>query len=149
MTDTHAFTDISSRSAEQWAEKYLGLWNEPDADRRRRMIAELWTEDGRHILQPPQEIREIAAQPGIGLTAILEARGHEEIEARATSVYEHWVGSEGLTFRGRDDADRLDDVVKLHWEAVDRDGTVLAVGLSFLVLAAGGRIERDYTFIVA
>jgi len=26
---------------------------------------------------------------------------------------------------------------------------VLAVGLSFLVLAADGRIERDYTFIVA
>ena len=45
MTDTQAF-----------AKKYLALWNEPDADRRRRMIAELWTEDGRHILQPPQEI---------------------------------------------------------------------------------------------
>ena len=30
-----------------------------------------WTEDGRHILQPPQEIRGIAARPGIGLAAIL------------------------------------------------------------------------------
>jgi hypothetical protein len=45
------------------ADRYLALWNEPDADRRRRMIAELWTEDGAHILQPPQEIREIAARP--------------------------------------------------------------------------------------
>ena len=45
-------------------------------------------------------------------------------------------------------ADRLGDVVKLHWEAVATDGTVFAVGLSFLVLAADGRIERDYTFIV-
>ena len=149
MTETQAFVEISSRSAAALAEKYLALWNEPDADRRRRMIAELWTEDGRHILQPPREIREIAAQPGIGLTAILEAQGHEAIEARAASVYEHWVGSEGLSFRGRDDADRLGDVVKLHWEAVARDGTVVAVGLSILVLAADGRIERDYTFIVA
>ena len=131
------------------AEKYVALWNEPDADRRRRMIAELWTEDGRHILQPPEEIRAIAAQPGIALTAILEARGYDEIEARATSAYEHWVGSEGLSFRGRDDADRLGDVVKLHWEAVSQDGSVSAVGLSFLVLAADGRIERDYTFVVA
>jgi hypothetical protein len=131
------------------AEKYVALWNEPDADRRRRMIAELWAQDGRHILQPPQEIRAIAAQPGIGLTAILEARGYAEIEARATSAYEHWVGSEGLSFRGRDDADRLGDVVKLHWEAVAKDGTVFAVGLSILVLAADDRIERDYTFIVA
>jgi hypothetical protein len=141
MTDTQAFIEISSR--------YVALWNEPDAGRRRRMIAELWAEDGRHILQPPQEILAIAAQPGIGMTAILEARGHEEIEARATSAYEHWVGSEGLSFRGRDDADRLGDVVKLHWEAVAKDGTVFAVGLSFLVLGATGRIERDYTFIVA
>ena len=149
MTETQALVDISSRSAAELTETYIALWNEPDADRRRRMIATLWTEEGRHILQPPQEIRGVAAQPGIAMTAILQARGPEEIEARATSVYEHWVGSEGLSFRGRDDAERLSDVVKLHWEAVGKDGTVFAVGLSFLVLAADGRIARDYTFIVA
>jgi len=149
MTDTQAFVDTPSRSAAGLAETYLALWNEPDADRRQRVITELWTQDGRHILQPPQEIRAIAAQPGIAMTATLEARGYEEIEARAAGVYEHWVGSEGLSFRGRDDAERLADVVKLHWEAVAKDGTVFAVGLSFLVLAADGRIERDYTFIVA
>jgi hypothetical protein len=128
---------------------YMALWNEPDADRRRRMIAELWTEDGMHVLQPPQEIREIAARPGLAMTANLEARGYEEIEARATSAYEYWVGSEGLSFRGRDDAERLADVVKFHWEAVAKNGEVAAVGLNFLVLAADGRIERDYTFVVA
>jgi hypothetical protein len=148
MTDTQAFVEISSRSAAELAEKYLALWNEPDADRRRRMIAELWTEDGRHILQPPQEIRGIAAQPGIGLTAILEARGYDEIETRVASAYEHWVGSEGLTFRGRD-AERLGDVAKFHWEAVAKDGELFGVGLNFLVLSADGRIERDYTFVVA
>jgi hypothetical protein len=133
----------------QLAEKYLALWNEPDADRRRRMIAELWTQDGRHVLQPPEEIRAIAARPGIALTATLEARGYEEIEARAASVYEHWVGSEGLSFRGRGDARRVGDVVTFHWEAVAEDGQVSGVGLDFLVLAADGRIERDYTFVVA
>ena len=149
MTETQAFVEISSRSAAALAEKYLALWNEPDADRRRRMIVELWTEDGRHILQPPQEIRAIAARPGLAITAILEARGYEEIEARPASAYERWVGSEGLSFRGRDDAERLGDVVKFHWEAVAEDGELFAVGLSFLVLAGDGRIERDYTFIVA
>ena len=149
MTDTQAFVEISSRSAAELAEKYLALWNEPDADRRRRMIAELWTEDGRHVLQPPQEIRGLAAQPGIGLTAILEARGYEAIEARVASAYEHWVGSEGLSFRGRGDVERLADVVKFHWEAVTKDGELFGAGLNFLVLAADGRIERDYTFVVA
>ena len=149
MPETQPFAEISSQSAAELAEKYVALWNEPDADRRRRTIAELWTEEGRHVLQPPQEIREIAARPGIAMTAMLEARGYEEIEARAASAYEHWVGSEGLSFRARDDAERLADVVKLHWEAVAKDGTVFGVGLSFLVLAANGRIERDYTFVIA
>jgi hypothetical protein len=149
MTDPHAFVEISSRSAAELADKYLALWNEPDPDRRRRTIAELWTEHGRHILQPPQEIRAIAAQPGLGLTAILQARGHDEIEARVASAHQHWVGSEGLSFRGRDDAERLADVVKFHWEAVAKNGEVIAAGLNLLVLAADGRIERDYTFVIA
>jgi hypothetical protein len=149
MTETQAFVEFSSRSAAELARKYVALWNEPDADRRRRMIAELWTEEGRHVLQPPQEIRAIAAGPGLAMTPILEARGYEEIEDRAASAYEHWVGSEELSFRGRDDAERLGDVVKFHWEAVAKDGEVFAVGLNFLVLAADGRIERDYTFVVA
>jgi hypothetical protein len=136
-----------TESAAELADRYLALWNEPDADRRRRMIAELWIEDGQHFVQPPQEIREIAAQPGIGLTAILEARGHEAIEARVASAYEHWVGSEGVSFRRRDDAERLGDVLKFHWEGLDKDGELFAVGLHVLVLAADGRIERDYTFV--
>jgi hypothetical protein len=148
MTETQAFVDNSSRSAAELAERYVALWNEPDPDRRRRMIAELWTEDGHHILQPPMEIREVAAQPGLGMTAVLVARGYAEIEARATTAYDQWVGSEGLSFRPRDDAQRLDDVVKFHWEAVTRDGEVFAVGLNVLIVTAEGRIERDYTFVV-
>jgi hypothetical protein len=148
-TEMSASPETRTKAAEELADRYLSLWNEPDADRRRRTIAELWTEDGRHILQPPQEIRVIAAQPGIGLTAILEARGHEEIEARVASAHEHWVGSEGLSFRRRDDAEQLGDVIKFHWEALDKDGELFAVGLHVLVLAADGRIERDYTFVGA
>jgi len=81
--------------------------------------------------------------------AFVEISSRSAAEARAASAYEHWVGSEGLSFRGRDDAERLGDVVKFHWEAVAKDGEVFGVGLNFLVLAADGRIERDYTFVVA
>ena len=111
------------------------------------MIAELWTEDGLQTLQPPQEMREIAASPGIGLAATLEARGHSELQARATTSYEHWVGSEGLSFRARDDAQRLGDVGKLHWDAAADDGSTAAVGLNVLVIAADGRVQRNYTFV--
>jgi hypothetical protein len=107
MSEEIQFPETRTREAKQLADRYMALWNEPDPDRRGRMIAELWTEDGSQILQPPQEMREIAASSGIGLAATLEARGRTELEARATTSFEHWVGSEGLSFRGRDDADRL------------------------------------------
>ena len=68
-------------------------------------------------------------------------------EARAATFYEHWVGSEGLSFRARDDAQRLGDVVKFHWEAVVDDGSAAAAGLIVLVLAADGRVQRNYTFV--
>jgi hypothetical protein len=139
--------ETRTRQAEQLADRYLALWNEPDTDRRRRIVSELWTADGSQILQPPEEMRAIAASPGIGLAATLEARGHAELEARAATSYEHWVGAEGLGFRGRGDVERLGDVAKFHWEAVTRDGEVAAVGLVFVVLGADGRIQRDYVFI--
>ena len=147
MSKAIASPETRAREAEQLADRYVALWNEPDADRRRRMIAELWTEDGSQVLQPPEEMREIAASPGLGMAATLEARGHAELEARAAKSYEHWVGSEGLSFRRRDDVDRLHEVVKFHWDAVSPDGEVTAVGLDFLVLGADGRIRRVYTFI--
>jgi hypothetical protein len=147
MNEASTQPETRTLQAAQLADRYVALWNEPDADRRRRMIAELWTAGGSQILQPPQEMREIAASPGIGLAATLEAQGHAELEARAATAYEHWVGSEGLSFRRRDDAERLGAVVKFHWEAVAKDGELFAVGLNFLVLAADGRIERDYAFI--
>ena len=147
MSEAIQFPETRTREAKQLADRYMALWNEPDPDRRGRMIAELWTEDGSQILQPPREMRELAAGPGIGLAATLEARGHAELEARATASYEHWVGSEGLSFRGGADADRLGDVVKFHWEAVTSGGETAAAGLNVLLLAPDGRIERNYTFV--
>jgi hypothetical protein len=92
-------------------------------------------------------MREIAASAGLGMAATLEARGHAELEARAATSYEQWVGSGGLSFRRRDDVYRLHEVVKFHWEAVSPDGEVTAVGLVLLVLGTDGRIRRDYVFI--
>jgi hypothetical protein len=133
--------------AVELAHRYLALWNEPEPDRRAAMIVELWTEGGSQVLQPPLEMRAIAAGPGIGMVATLKAQGHAELKRRAASSYEHWVTSQGLSFRGGDDAEQLDDVVKFRWEAFGADGEVMAFGLNVLVLARDGRIERNYTFV--
>ncbi len=129
------------------ADRYVALWNEPDPHRRRTAIEELWTDDGVHVLQPPVEIRAIAAAPGIGLTARLEAHEHAALEVRATSAHEQFIASGEYSFQPRDNVERLGEVVKFNWEMVSGDGEVAGVGLEVLVLAHDGRIRTDYEFI--
>jgi hypothetical protein len=117
-------------NADALADRYVALWNEPDADRRRSAIAELWTANGAHILQPPQEMREIAARPGIGLTATLEARGHSALEARATTAYEEFISAGEFRFQRRDDVERLADVVSSPGRWSPGTGTWRAPGWS-------------------
>ena len=74
MTDTQAFVEISSRSAAGLAEKYLALWNEPDAERRRQGVTALWTDDALHVLQPPEAVRQAAA--ALAVESTFQARGH-------------------------------------------------------------------------
>jgi hypothetical protein len=81
------------------------------------------------------------------LTARLEAVGHAALEARVTSAYEEFIAQGEFSFRRRDDAARLADVVKFRWEMDSEDGEVAGVGLEVLVLAHDGRIRRDFQFI--
>jgi hypothetical protein len=46
---------------DELVDRYVAVWNEPDADRRRECIAALWAEDGAHF------------------TPSLEARGYREM----------------------------------------------------------------------
>ena len=148
MAEAKEFIDNAQRSAAELVDRYFALWNEADPERRRELIAGLWAEDGEQILQATEEARSLAAGPGVGTSAVFEVRGHAELEARVASAYDHWVASLGWSFRGRDDVDRVHDVIKFHWEAVDADGEVTGVGLNFLVLTTEGLIQRDYSFVV-
>src|SRR5215831_1004028 len=70
-TDGEVMTDIDPQ---ELVRRYVAVWNEPDAGLRRKAIHDLWTEDGAHILQPPQEIRKAATALGFTSTT-LHARG--------------------------------------------------------------------------
>lgn len=130
------------------ADRYVAVWNEPDVDRRRKAIAELWTHDGVQLLQPPQQVRQTAA--GLGLTPIFEARGHDELEVRVTRSYEEFVALGKFVFQARDNAARLGNLVKFNWEMMPVGGGEAAgVGLEVLILDDGGRIRTDYQFIEA
>ncbi len=81
------------------AERYTAVWMEPDGDRRRKAIAELWSEDAIHILQPTQEVYEAADERAVHPT--WQVRGHDELEARVTSAYEDFVATGQMSFRSR------------------------------------------------
>jgi hypothetical protein len=69
------------REPTEIVDRYIAFWNEPDPDRRRAAIEDLWAEDGAHLLEPPEDVAAIVSRPGVGLTARLEARGHDELVA--------------------------------------------------------------------
>jgi hypothetical protein len=130
------------------ATRYVAIWNESDADARRKAIEELWTEDGVHFLDPPEEIVKRATE--IGVTATLEARGHEELVRRVTRAYDEFVAPGEYEFVPHGEAVALRDLVKLRWAMVPTGGgEALAIGIDLLLLAPDGRIVTDYQFVEA
>ena len=126
------------------ADRYVAIWNEPDPERRRAAVKELWSEGGVQVLNPPQEVRESAAT--LAMSPIFESRGHSELEARVTRAYEQF--SDKYEFRRSGDAGRLQDVLTFRWEAILRDsGESDAGGRHVFLLDPDGRIRRDYLFV--
>jgi len=67
---------------------------------------------------------------------------------RVTRAYQEFVAPGEFTFKPRDNADRLHNVVKFNWEMISsRGGEVAGVGLEILILDEDGRIKTDYQFI--
>ena len=121
MTDIKEFVD-----------RYVNIWNEPDAGRRRETIRDLWQEDARHLARS------------------IEAFGHAGIETRVRNAYEKWVREKGNVFRLRDGVDGHHGTIKLRWEMRPAaGGEAISVGFDFLVLGEDGRIATGYQFIEA
>jgi hypothetical protein len=128
------------------AERYLAIWNEPDAEARRRMLGGLWAEDAVQILEPPEEARTAAGR--LDMSGSFESRGHGELERRVTRAYEEFIAAGEYDFIGPKDVARLQNVVKFRWEMVPKGGgEVAGAGLEILILGNDGRIRLDYQFI--
>lgn len=116
----------------QFVDRYLNVWNEPDAERRRQTIHTLWQENARH------------------LSRTIEALGHDGIETRVANAWQKWVKEKGNVFRLRDGVDGHHDTIKLRWEMLPaKGGEAISVGFDFLVLGEDGRISTGYQFIEA
>lgn len=109
--------------------RYNEVWNEPDADSRRKQIAELWTEEGAHYMETNAFV------------------GHAAIEDRIRSTYERNVGTGDYVFEAGTFADYHHDAVRLRWSMVPQGGgDAVAAGTVFILLGQDGRIRTDYQF---
>jgi hypothetical protein len=116
--------------AAAFADRYLAVWNEPDAQQRRTDVENLWVPDGGHY------------------SYSFARKGYDELDDRVSGAYERWVNEGGYVFRSANDASGRDDVVKFHWEmAPAAGGDVVSVGFDVVILAGDGRMEVDYQFV--
>ena len=102
----------------QLVDRYIAIWHEPDTERRRRSVAQLWTEDGVQFLQS----RDI--------------RVHKALEERVEAANEEFVQTGGFLFRRSGDVQGHHEALKFTWEMVPASGgDVGATGTIFLLLS--------------
>jgi hypothetical protein len=107
---------------------YVAVWNEADAQTRRRRIAALWAPDGTTCYR------------------LLDARGHEQIESRVAGSFDRWVRDDKFVFRAVN-AVCHHRAVKLNFAMLaTNSGKVEARGLAYLLIDLNDRIVHDYQF---
>jgi hypothetical protein len=130
-------------------DRYVAVWNEPDPDRRRRRIAELWAPGGGQILvDPPEEVRAVADHHRFR-HPFLAVHGHEALDARVTRAHEMFVAPGEHVFAAAAETVRpLRHVVVLTWAMVSTaDGTPAGGGINVLQLDDAGRILTDHLYV--
>ena len=110
-------------------DRYVAVWHEPEAARRRAAIESIWSPDGEH------------------LSASKEARGYDQLEQRIADTYQRWVVEERCSFRALDEPIAHHDAIRFRWEMVSHDGQTESIGLDLFILNDDGSVARVYQFI--
>jgi hypothetical protein len=118
-------TDLS-----EIARRYIDVWNEREAETRRKAVSGLWGDDGRYT------------------DPLADVTGAAGIDALIGGVQEQFAGH---VFRLGGPVDTHHDIARFTWELVPEggDGTVDPVVAGFDVIVAGsdGRLRHVYGFL--
>ncbi len=105
-------------------DRYIAMWNETDPERRRDLIAGLWTEDCVH------------ADPHA------RVEGPDAVDGLVRAVQERFPGHR---FRRTGGVDALDGHARFSWELAPERGRPTACGTDFAAVAEDGRRLRRVT----
>jgi hypothetical protein len=121
--------NLNQTQLDDFIARYIGMWDESDAERRHDIVHDLWSVDAENI------------------TRRFTARGMAEIIARVDRAHQEWVASKGFMFRPAGNNDTHNNLVKFFWEMLPRGGgPIEARGLDIFVLNDDGRIKSLYQF---
>jgi len=101
-------------------DRYIAMWNETDAERRRELIARTWTEEACY------------------LDPILQGEGQAGIDTMVRGVHERFPGHR---FRRTSDPDAHHDRVRFSWELAPEGGAPVVSGTDFAVVGKGDRLK--------
>jgi hypothetical protein len=97
-------------------DRYIAMWNETDAARRRELIARVWTENASY------------------LDPALEGAGRGGIDAMVRGVQERFPGHR---FRRTSDVDSHHDRLRFCWELGPEGGSAVVKGTDIGIVAEG------------
>lgn len=118
-------TDAPTNDANTNAERYLAIWNETDAARRRALIAESWSEAATYI------------------DPLMRGEGHEQINSLVEAVQTRFPG---FRFALIGTPDGYGDNLRFSWGLGPANGEALIKGTDFARLE-DGKLKSVHGFI--
>jgi len=109
-------------------DNYIAMWNEPDAERRRELVAGTVTQDATYI------------------DPLMTGAGVEEITAMIGAAQAQYPGHR-FELAGEPDAHH--DRLRFTWTLAPQDGEPIAVGVDFATLDDDGRMRAITGFLQA
>src|SRR3979409_1015085 len=107
----------------------LAAWNEPEAKRRRELVAKAWTDDGTYV------------------DAAREGHGHDSLDAMIATAQGHFPG---YRLRLASGIETHHDYLRFSWAAGGTAEAPLYIkGTDFVVVAGDGRIKSVVGFVDA
>jgi hypothetical protein len=107
-------------------DQYIASWNEADPERRRALLAQVWTGDGRY------------------LDPLMEGEGIDGIDAMIAGAQGQFPGHRfELTFG----PDAHHDRVRFAWKLLNPEGAAVAAGVDFGAVAGDGRLRTITGFL--
>ncbi len=116
-TATHTTTELVDR--------YIAMWNETDADRRRDLITRAWTRTGAYV------------------DPLMEAAGPEQLSAMVEGVQARFPDAR---FSRTSDVDAHHDRLRFTWSLGPANGAPIVGGLDVGVVA-GDKLETITGFL--